>query len=105
MYVCVSVWGLTEGGGEPLRLVVVHDGHTQRVESHHAQHQPVEALSLHHAADEEAQPLLFAPEVGGAVQLAAALHAGAAKWRAGRRCVCVGGEGLFHSLVIKFIRD
>lgn len=64
----------------------MHDGHTQRVESHHAQHHPVEALRLHHAADEEAQPLLLAAEVGGGVQLAAALHAGAAKRRAGRSC-------------------
>lgn len=89
---CVCVQALTEGGGEPLRLVVVHDGHAQRVESHHTQHHPVEALRLHHAADEEAQPLLLAAEVGGGVQLAAALHAGAAKRRAGRSCGGVEGR-------------
>lgn len=36
----------------------MHDGHTQRVEAHQAQHGPVEGLRLDDVADEEAQPAL-----------------------------------------------
>lgn len=61
------------------------DGHAEGVEAHQTQNDPVEALSLHHSADEEAGPLLLTAEVGGAVHLAAAFHAGPAKRRPGRR--------------------
>lgn len=82
---CVIEWvWLTEGPCKPLRLIIVNYGHTQSVESHQTQNDPVEALSLHHAADEEADPLLLTTEVRGAVHLAAAFHAGSAKRRAGR---------------------
>lgn len=69
---------LTQGIAEPFWLVIMHDGYTQRVEPHHAQHDPVKALGLHHAADEESKTLLLAPEVGGAVVLCA-LHTGPGK--------------------------
>lgn len=62
MSVCLRV-RLTEGPREPVGLVVVDDGHAQRVESHQTQDDPVEALGLHHASDEEAGPLLLAAEV------------------------------------------
>lgn len=78
--------GLTEGPCEPLGLVIMDYGHTQSVEAHHTQHDPVEALSFHHATDEEADPLLFAPEVGGAVHLTAAFHTGPTERRARRSC-------------------
>ncbi len=76
--------GLTEGPCQPLRLVVVDNGHTQSIEADHTQNDPVEALRFHHAADEEADPLLFTAEVGGAVHLTAALHTGPTKRRARR---------------------
>lgn len=60
------------------------DGHAQSVQAHQAQNDPVETLSLHHAADEEADPFLFTPEVGGAVHLPAAFHTRPTKRRAGR---------------------
>ncbi len=69
---------------KPIGLVVVNYGHTQSVEAHQTQNDPVEALSFHHAADEESCPLLFTPEVGGAVQLIAAFHTGPTKGRARR---------------------
>lgn len=90
--VWISWWGggggggLTEGLCEPHRLVIVDDGHAQSVQAHHAENDPVEALSFHHATDEEADPFLFAPEVGGAVHFAAAFHAGSAERRARRSC-------------------
>lgn len=71
---------LTESSGQLLRLVIVHHGHTQGVEGHHAEHHPVEALSLHHAPDEEAEHLLFPPEVGRALVLAT-LQTGTGKGR------------------------
>lgn len=77
---------LTESSREPVGLVVVDYGHAERVEAHHAQHDPVETVSLHHTADEEADPLLFTPEVRRAVHLTAALHAGPTKRGAGRSC-------------------
>lgn len=70
---------LTQGVGEPLRLVIVHYGHTQCVEANQTQHSPVEALGLDQTTDGEAYPLLFPPEVGRIVVLA--LHAGPSKWR------------------------
>lgn len=42
---------LTEEVRQPLGLVVVHDGHAERVERHQAQHSPVEGVRFHHAAD------------------------------------------------------
>lgn len=42
---------------------MVNDGHTQRVESHQAQHCPVESVCLHHAADGDAQETLLAAEI------------------------------------------
>lgn len=57
---------LTEEVGKQVRLVVVHDGHAQRVEAHQTQHSPVEGLRLHYVADEEAQASLFLVE-GGAL--------------------------------------
>lgn len=54
---------LTEGSCKPLGLVIVDYGHAECVEANHTQDNPVETLSLHHAADEEADPLLFTPEV------------------------------------------
>ena len=53
---------LTEEVGQPERLVVVNNGHTQRVESHKAQHCPVERVCLHHTADGDAQETLLAAE-------------------------------------------
>lgn len=54
---------LTEEVRQPLGLVVVHDGHAERVERHQAQHSPVEGVRLHHAADGDAQKSLLAAEV------------------------------------------
>lgn len=54
---------LTEEAGQPGGLVVVHDGHAQRVEGHQAQHGPVEGLRLHHAADGDAQETLLTAEI------------------------------------------
>lgn len=54
---------LTEETGEPPGLVVMNDGHAQRVESHQAQHRPVERLSLHHTADGDTQETLLTPEI------------------------------------------
>lgn len=42
---------LTEEVRQPLGLVVVHDGHAERVECHQAQHSPVEGVRFYHAAD------------------------------------------------------
>lgn len=42
---------LTEEAGQPRGLVVMNDGHAQRVEGHQAQHRPVKRLRLHHTAD------------------------------------------------------
>lgn len=52
----------------------MYDGHTQCVEADQTQHSPVEALRLDQAADGEADPLLFPPEVGRVFVLA--LHTG-----------------------------
>jgi len=41
---------------------VVNNGHTQRVESHDAEHRPVERVCLHHTADGDAQETLLAAE-------------------------------------------
>lgn len=71
---------LTEEVGEPLGLVVVDDGHTGGVESHQAQHDPVEHLGLNHVADRDPQKSLLVPEIGGPVHLGA-LDAGS-----GERC-------------------
>lgn len=54
---------LTEETGQPPGLVVMNDGHAQRVESHQAQHCPVECLRLHHAADRNAQETLLSSEI------------------------------------------
>lgn len=53
---------LTEEVGQPERLVVVNNGHAQRVESHQAQNCPVESVRLHHAADGDAEETLLAAE-------------------------------------------
>lgn len=71
---------LTEKMGEPLGLVVVDNGHTGGVESHQAQHDPVEDLGLNHVADRDPQKSLLVPEIGGPVHLGA-LDAGS-----GERC-------------------
>lgn len=76
---------LTEEVGEPLGLVVMDDGHAGGVESHEAQHNPVEHLGLHHVADGDAQKPLLVPEVGGPV------HLGAFDAGSGERGAC-GGE-------------
>lgn len=60
---------LTQRSGELLRLVVVHHRNAERVESNHAEDDPVEALSFHHAPNEEPEHFLFSPEVGGALVL------------------------------------
>lgn len=78
--------GLTEGLCEPHWLVIVDDGHAQSIQAHHAQNDPVEALSFHHATDEEADPFLFAAEVRGAVHFTTAFHAGSTERRARRSC-------------------
>ena len=49
--------------GQPERLVVVNDGHTQRVESHQAQNGPVESVCLHHTADGDAKETLLTAEI------------------------------------------
>ena len=76
---------LTEEVGEPLGLVVVHDGDAERVEGDEAEHGPVEGLSFDHAADVETHPALPLVEKGGVVQLGA-FEAGAGEggtWRGG----------------------
>lgn len=78
--------GLTEGLGEPLRLVIVDYSHTQSVQAHHTQNNPVEALSFHHAPDEESDPFLLPPEVGRTVHFTAAFHTSSPEWRARRSC-------------------
>lgn len=80
----VAIFLLTEGRCKPLRLVIVDDCHTQRIEAHQTQNHPIEALGFHHAADKEAGPLLLTAEVGGTVHLAAAFHTGSTKRRAWR---------------------
>lgn len=42
---------------------MVNDGYTQCVESHKAEHSPVESLCLHHAADGDAQETLLTPKI------------------------------------------
>lgn len=84
---------LTEGSCKPLGLVIVDYGHTQSIEAHQTQNDPVEALSFHHAADEEPDSLLLTPEVGGAVHLTAAFHTGPTKRRAWRSCGAVMKRG------------
>lgn len=44
----------TEEDGQPVRLVVVDDGHTDGVESHQTEHHQVESVCLHHATDGDA---------------------------------------------------
>lgn len=78
---------LTQRSGELLRLVVVHHCHAERVEGDHAEHDPVEALSFHHAPDEEPKHFLFPPEVGRALVLPT-LQTGTGKrrpWAVGHR--------------------
>lgn len=70
---------LTQSIGEPLRLVIVNYGYTQRVEANEAKHSPVEALRFDQAADGEAYPLFFPSEVRRAVVLA--LHTAPGKRR------------------------
>lgn len=82
----VASFQLTEGPCKPLRLVIVDDGHAQRIEAHQTQNHPVETLGFHHAADEEAGPLLLTAKVGGTVHLAAAFHTCPTKRRAWRSC-------------------
>lgn len=74
----------TQGGREPLWLVGVHHGDAQRVQGHKAQHDPVETLRLHHAADEEMKHLLFVPKVGR-VLILPALEAGSGEGRTWER--------------------
>lgn len=78
--------GLTEGLGEPLRLVIVDYSHTQSIQAHHTQNNPVEALSFHHAPDEESDPFLLPPEVGRTVHFTTAFHTSSPEWRARRSC-------------------
>lgn len=54
---------LTEETGQPRRLVVMNDGHAQRVESHQAQHCPVKRLRLHHTPDRDTQETLLTAEI------------------------------------------
>ena len=42
---------------------MVDNGHTHGVESHQAQHGPVEGVSLHHAPDGDPQETLFPAKV------------------------------------------
>lgn len=53
---------LTEEVREPLGLVVVNDGDTQRVEGYQTEHSPVEGLSFDHAADVKTHPSLLLVE-------------------------------------------
>lgn len=62
---------LTEEVGEPRRLVVMDNGHTGSVESHHAQDGPIEHLGFHHMANGDAQKPLLVPEIGGAIHFSA----------------------------------
>lgn len=55
---------LTEEVGQPERLVVMNNGHTERVERHEAEHRPVERVRLHHAADGDAQKSLLPSKIG-----------------------------------------
>lgn len=55
---------LTKKIGQPEGLVVVHNGDTQRVESHKAEHCPVESVCLHHAANGNPQETLFTSKIG-----------------------------------------
>lgn len=71
---------LTQCCGEPLRLVVMNNGHTESVQGNNTEDSPVETLCFHHASDEESEHLLFPAEVGGALVLAT-LQAGPGKWR------------------------
>lgn len=70
---------LTECKGEPLGLVIVDNGYTQRVEANQTQHSPVEALGLDQMADGEAYPLFFPSKVRGALVLT--LQAGSGERR------------------------
>lgn len=60
---------LTQRSGELLRLVIVHHRNAECVEGDHTEDNPVEALSLHHAPDEEPEHFLFPSEVGWALIL------------------------------------
>jgi len=71
---------LTQRRGKLLRLVIVHHRNAERVEGNHAEDNPVEALSFHHAPDEEPEHFLFPPEVGRALILPA-LQTGTGKRR------------------------
>lgn len=42
---------------------MVNNGYTQCVESHKAEHSPVESLCLHHAADGDAQETFLTAEI------------------------------------------
>lgn len=42
---------------------MVNNGHTQRIESHQAQHRPVESVRLHHTADGDAQETLLSAKI------------------------------------------
>ena len=79
---------LTEEVGEPLGLVVVDDGNTQRVEGYQTEHSPVEGLSFDHAADVETHPPLLFVKKGRVLQLGT-FNAGSGK---GRPCQGKGGE-------------
>lgn len=84
---------LTECRGESLWLVIVDDGDAHGVQGHHTQDHPVEALSFHHAPDEETEHFLLPAEVRGALVLAA-LQAGPGK---GRTCGHQRSRKGFHS--------
>lgn len=56
---------LTEKVGQPEGLVVVHNGNTQRVESHKTKHCPVECVCLHYTANGNSQQTLFTSKIGG----------------------------------------
>lgn len=62
---------LTEEVSEPLRLVVMDDGHTGSVERHQAQDNPVKHLGFHHVANRDAQKPFLVPEIGGPVDFRA----------------------------------
>lgn len=54
----------TQEDGQPLWLIMVHNGNAERVEGHQAEHSPIEGMRLHHAANRDAQHALLATEVG-----------------------------------------
>lgn len=75
----------TQRVAEPLGLVVMNHGDAQRVQSDDTQHDPVEALSLHHSSDEETNSFFFTPEVRGTFTLTA-LQAAPSERRSRGRC-------------------